>query len=476
MKQGKQAELDRFRVQEHHRKKRLERIVQRWAHLVTRLQAQRRRESLDVQKQKLLHSLRSRRNNTSQYANVAQIVDSIVRHGLNAALIKIVLGFDTVWNKTSDDDKKKVALDAGLNEPIVFGKLKLKLGMLLVRNAAENRYSNLYKKMFGRVAGQAGVDISWRVYDTWKNILPTLAEQKALDGFVVVAGPGWDDRLDRQERAYRNCLTLLVSFAASAHSTNPIFTAALGGGHVVLGEALGGTVMCRCDEQGQLRPCVAEAIDGIYYCHGEFLTHVERCESQRTICNATGDTFVAEYTSSNILSYAGHPECQGMVLRLLIASQMQNSGGDDDDDDDKTISTSDNDREVDGRAAERMVVKVLEFFRQSVEFTKHARHRLLQSRQPRQHHSVSLQHTYVISSFVRGCSNVCDGSLQSIKAAVKAGTDIVQLDVVLTADGYPVVYHHASLLHYTDVHVAAKGEENYWYTIARYKSSRHCAF
>lgn len=237
-------------------------------------------------------------------------------------------------------------------------KSSLRIGVLLCDLNFGAKYFGLYQRYFDQAARNRGLRMEWLVFNCMHSQYPSEAAQHAMDGFLVAGGPNTrlvDDQEDvdasepaesslestsrvrsKQFGAWRSRLCKLLRHL---HANRRTLLGALGLGHVVLAEALGGTVAQREWEDGWnlLDPAhfAEQTVDksapdrssvhgfefegniGIKYLHGEYISSMDNVPKSIKFWRSVDQRFISCFRDKWVLSFDGFPECGSFVFEAM---------------------------------------------------------------------------------------------------------------------------------------------------------------
>ncbi|RHY33333.1 hypothetical protein DYB32_001706 [Aphanomyces invadans] len=202
--------------------------------------------------------------------------------------------------------------------------------MLLCPNPFGSHFGLMYQRFFAKHAVDANVVFEWTIFDVASLDFPTQAMQRCFDGFFVCGAPDVSHAV-ADHIAHRSApwYTALVDFVrALVAQDRPV--GALGRGHVVLAEALGGRIVRRSTWQRANNVLEEKVTTGfkqvltrvrsLHTLHGEYVASLShptiRAVSSLPIPGSMYP-FVSCMKTKHVLSYDGYPECNSLVFDLL---------------------------------------------------------------------------------------------------------------------------------------------------------------
>lgn len=239
-------------------------------------------------------------------------------------------------------------------------KSNLRLGVLLCDLHFGAKYFGLYQRFFDQAARNRGLRMEWLVFNCLHSQYPSEAAQLAMDGFLVAGGPNTglvDDKEDADASEPAESLhestprvknnqfgvwrSKLCNLLRHLHVNKRTRLGALGLGHVILAEALGGTVAQREWEDGWNLLDPAHFVDqtvsvsqksttgstaqsfayegniGIKYLHGEYVSSMDNASKSIKFWRSMDQRFISCFRDKWALSFDGFPECGSFVFEAM---------------------------------------------------------------------------------------------------------------------------------------------------------------
>ncbi|KDO29997.1 hypothetical protein SPRG_05186 [Saprolegnia parasitica CBS 223.65] len=192
----------------------------------------------------------------------------------------------------------------------------LRLCMLLCPNPFGAQFSALYQRYFAREGATIGVHFEWRVFDVGQLEFPTVALDEWAHGYLVCGGPGRENASPLWHRS----VVAFVAHVVGLHRR----VGALGRGHRILAEALGGHVTCASpcrldwnvfEEKVLSQQSIKTMVYAIPALHGDVVTSVPSAKVATSTPGAAH--YVTTFKTKTALSFDGHPECGPFILHML---------------------------------------------------------------------------------------------------------------------------------------------------------------
>ncbi|RHY56986.1 hypothetical protein DYB30_001527 [Aphanomyces astaci] len=206
--------------------------------------------------------------------------------------------------------------------------LVLHVAMLLCPNLFGPHFGLLYQQYFAKHAVDANVVFEWTTVDVASLDFPTQALQRCLDGFFVCGAPDVSSANRLTSAPWYGALVDFVR--ALVAQDRPV--GALGRGHVVLAEALGGRIDRRPTWQRAHNMLEEKVTTGfkqvqtrvrvLHTLHGEYVASMAAHPWIRTTTSMPVPGSMYAFVSSikapkRVLSFDGYPECSSLVFDML---------------------------------------------------------------------------------------------------------------------------------------------------------------
>lgn len=237
-------------------------------------------------------------------------------------------------------------------------KTSLRIGVLLCDLNFGAKYFGLYQRFFDQAARNRGLRMEWLVFNCMHSQYPSEAAQLVMNGFLVAGGPN-TGLVDNQEdvdtgepaeslhestprlksKQFGSWRSRLCKLLRHLHANRRTLLGALGLGHVILAEALGGTVAQREWEDGWnlLDPAhfaeqtvnksapdrsAAHGFEfegniGIKYLHGEYISSMNNAPKSIKFWRSVDQRFISCFRDKWALSFDGFPECGSFVFEAM---------------------------------------------------------------------------------------------------------------------------------------------------------------
>ncbi|KAF0720250.1 Aste57867_437 [Aphanomyces stellatus] len=335
--QQQQTSLARRKHQTQAKQKRVQHVQQRWEYLVTQFVRRQRQHRMTIVK--AAHSrheyaqddddrwpLRGRCASSYLPRNfVVTYVDRLLEHAILSA----------TWSLEMQEGRRpRSSKPMGARRRVV-----VRVAMLLCPNPFGAHFGLLYQRYFAQHAPDLDVLLEWSIFDVAALDFPTQAMQRCVHAFFVCGAP---DVTHTSRHVISPWYTALVGFVRSLVAQGRV-VGALGRGHIVLAEALGGHVERHAawqrahnviEEKVRLQPQHTQTrVRVVHTLHGEYVSALPTSPGVRIYYNVPLPgamyTFVSTIRrAQNLLSFDGYPECSGLVFRLFSQLVAQDDIGD----------------------------------------------------------------------------------------------------------------------------------------------------
>ncbi|KAG9412597.1 hypothetical protein AC1031_015506 [Aphanomyces cochlioides] len=212
----------------------------------------------------------------------------------------------------------------------------VRLAMLVCPNPFGINYAHLYQRFFEKHTGDYNVVFEWTVFDIAAMEFPSRAAQRCADGFFIGGPPNVTEAPDHARKSsqwYPSLLALVRELVSQGQ-----IVGALGQGHPILAEALGGRIETRpiwqqahnvIEERVLVQGRSQIRVRVVHSLHGEYVASLDHALVRSTLSlpvPGTMHSFVSSFKAPTLrlLSLDGYPECGNLIFTLLRMFHEEN--------------------------------------------------------------------------------------------------------------------------------------------------------